>query len=98
MRNKSCRDRLQYIEKNGLFKIIDAYDWDICQIQYNYLDEKNQAGTEGLEYAAARGLGIIIMEPLRGGNLARWVPDEVMEIWDEADVKRTPAEWALRWV
>jgi predicted aldo/keto reductase-like oxidoreductase len=82
-----------------LFKeIIDSYDWDICLIQYNYLDEHNQAGTEGLRYAVEKGIAVMVMEPLRGGNLARNATPEISDIWDEADVKRTPAEWALRWI
>ncbi|MCP4713577.1 MAG: aldo/keto reductase, partial [Deltaproteobacteria bacterium] len=78
--------------------IIDNYDWDFCQIQYNYLDEQTQAGTKGLEYAADKGLGVIVMEPLRGGNLARKMPPAVEAIFDQAKTKRTPAEWSLRWI
>jgi predicted aldo/keto reductase-like oxidoreductase len=62
------------------------------------MDEENQAGTKGLEYAASKDLGVIIMEPLLGGYLASAVPPEVEEIWKKTEVQRTPAEWALRWV
>ncbi|PWR75824.1 aldo/keto reductase [Methanospirillum stamsii] len=78
-------------------EIVDAYEWVFAQIQYNYMDELNQAGTEGLRFAHERGLGIVVMEPLRGGLLSGDVPVIHQHILD-APVRRTPSEWGLRWV
>lgn len=79
-------------------QLVDAYDWDFCQIQYNYMDENSQAGRKGLQYADSKGLPVIIMEPLRGGKLVNRLPGEAEKIFVEYPVRHTPAQWALRWL
>jgi predicted aldo/keto reductase-like oxidoreductase len=83
--------------------LLDAYDWEICQIQYNYSDENFQAGKAGLKKAAERGLPVIIMEPLLGGKLTGTrppgaLPREAAAIFKKADPSLSPAAWALRWI
>ena len=79
-------------------KLVDAYDWDFCQIQYNYMDEHSQAGVEGLRYANKKGFPVIIMEPLRGGRLVNLLPESAKELFERDEEKRTPAELALKWL
>ena len=79
-------------------KLVDAYDWEFCMIQYNYMDEHSQAGRRGLQYANKKGLPVMIMEPLRGGKLVKNLPAEAKKIFESYETKRTPAQWAFRWL
>ena len=82
----------------NFLKILDAYDWDFCQIQYNYLDEHTQAGVAGLKAAAAKGIPVVIMEPLRGGKLVNLLPEEAKKKIAGSERGWTPAGWAFRWL
>ena len=79
-------------------EIVAAHNWEFCQIQYNYLDRNEQAGLEGLNLAHSKGIGLIIMEPLRGGNLVSPLPEKVQDLWKAAPKQRSSVEWALGWV
>ena len=79
-------------------QLVDAYDWDFCQIQYNYMDEHSQAGVKGLRYAHQKGLPVIIMEPLRGGRLVELLPESAKELFRREGERRTPAELAFKWL
>ncbi len=88
-----------YHGNSEMFKqLVDVYDWDFCQIQYNYMDETSQAGIEGLKYANAKGLPIIVMEPLRGGRLVDLLPGTAKELFRNDPEKRTPAKLAFKWL
>lgn len=81
-----------------LFKtIVDSYPWDFCQIQLNFMDKDYQAGIQGLKYAYEKGILVSIMEPIKGGKLAS-APKEIQDVWNRYHIKRTPAEWALKWL
>ena len=105
LEKKSAEGKIRHVgfsfhDEYAVFKkIIDDYGkWDFCQIQYNYADEDYQAGTRGLNYAASKGLAVVIMEPIAGGKLAIKPADSIQALWDKMQDKRSPAEWALRWV
>ncbi len=82
----------------NFLKILNDYDWDFCQIQYNYLDEVAQAGVKGLKAAAAKGIPVVIMEPLRGGKLVNMLPAGALEAMKKSGHDWNPAEWGLRWL
>ena len=88
-----------YHGNSGNFRsLLDAYDWDFCQIQYNYLDEHSQAGREGLTYAAQKGIPVIIMEPLRGGRLVNLLPAGAKDLIAKSGKFASPAELGFRWL
>ena len=82
----------------NFIKILNDYDWDFCQIQYNYLDEVTQAGVSGLKAAAEKGIPVVIMEPLRGGKLVNMLPEKAKKLIRQNEKGWSPAEWAFRWL
>jgi hypothetical protein len=118
IKNLNLIQKIEEARNNGLIKyigfsfhdsfevfkeIIDFYNWDCCQIQYNYLDIEYQAGTKGVQYAGSKGIALIIMEPVRGGKLA--IPDrvldkkpEIKEVLDKSEKQRSMPDWALQFV
>ena len=85
-------------DSENFIKVLDAYDWDFCQIQYNYVDEYSQAGVDGLKAAAKKGIPVIIMEPLRGGKLVSLLPQKAKDLIAADPSGYSPAELAFRWL
>ncbi len=83
---------------DGFLKILNDYDWDMCQIQYNYFDEHSQAGAAGLKAAGEKGIPVVIMEPLRGGKLVNMLPDSAKTVMKKSGRDWSPAEWSFRWL
>ena len=83
---------------DNFLRILNDYDWDICQIQYNYYDERSQAGVDGLRAAAEKGIPVVIMEPLRGGKLVNLLPESAKKVMKESGRNWSPAEWGFRWL
>ena len=104
LEQKKAEGKVKYIgfsfhDEFDFFKqIVDFRPWDFCQLQFNYMDTQIQAGLRGLHYASQKALQVIVMEPLKGGKLTTNVPENVLRVFEKAPVKRSPAEWALRFV
>jgi len=84
--------------RENFMALVDAYEWDFCQIQYNYTDENYQAGRAGLARAHAKGMPVIVMEPLLGGRLANGLPKKAAAVFKHHNKRRSAASWALRWL
>lgn len=104
IKDKKAKGQIKHIgfsyhgSTNGFLEVLDVYDWEFCQIQYNYMDEHSQAGRKGLQAASKKNIPVIIMEPLRGGSLVKELPKKAVSIFEEASPRRSPAEWAFRWL
>ena len=84
--------------REDFLALLEAYDWDFCLVQFNYLDEKNQAGLSGVRAANKKGMAVFVMEPARGGMLANDLPSDAVQAFSNVNSRRTPADWAFRWV
>ena len=83
---------------DGFIKILEDYDWDMCQVQYNYFDEYSQAGVNGVKRAGELGIPVVIMEPLRGGKLVKMLPQSAKKVMEQTGKGWSPAEWGFRWL